>query len=84
MPKIHYRVTLHMVKSLNIDRNNGIAVIEINKDDFTDIVDSVYYMTDKVKRDLLENLPSNEKDRTRLDNFNALKEDLRRILGSLN
>jgi hypothetical protein len=41
-------------------------------------------MTDKVKRDLLENLPSNEKDRTRLDNFNALKEDLRRILGSLN
>ena len=84
MPKIHYRVTLHMVKSLNIDRNNGIAVIEINKDEFTDIVDSVYYMTDKVKRDLLENLPSNEKDRTRLDNFNALKEDLRRILGSLN
>jgi hypothetical protein len=73
-----------MVKSLNIDRNNGIAVIEINRDEFTDIVDSVHYMTDKVKRDLLENLPSNEKDRTRLDNFNALKEDLRRILGSLN
>jgi len=70
-----------MVKSLNIDRNNGKAVIEINRDEFTDIVDSVYYMTDKVKRDLLENLPSNEKDRTRLDNFNALKEDLRRILG---
>jgi hypothetical protein len=73
-----------MVKSLNIDRNNGIAVIEINRDEFTDIVDSVHYMTDKVKRDLLENLPSNEKERTRLDNFNALKEDLRRILGSLN
>jgi hypothetical protein len=73
-----------MVKSLNIDRNDGIAVIEINRDEFTDIVDSVHYMTDKVKRDLLENLPSNEKDRTRLDNFNALKEDLRRILGSLN
>ncbi|HJY15193.1 MAG TPA: hypothetical protein VJ225_04115 [Nitrososphaeraceae archaeon] len=73
-----------MVKSLNIDRNNGIAVIEINKDEFSDIVDSVYYMTDKVRRDLLENLPSNEKDRARLDNFNALKEDLKRILGSLN
>jgi hypothetical protein len=29
-------------------------------------------------------LPSNEKDRTRLDNFNALKEGLRIILGSLN
>jgi|RhiMetStandDraft_4_1073278.scaffolds.fasta_scaffold699928_1 hypothetical protein len=73
-----------MVRSLNIDRNNGIAVIEINRDEFTDIVDSVYYMTDKVKRDLLENLPSNEKDRIRLDNFNALKEGLKKILGSLN
>lgn len=73
-----------MVRSLNIDRNNGIVVIEINRDEFTDIVDSVYYMADKVKRDLLENLPSNEQDRVRLDNFNALKEGLKRILGSLN
>jgi hypothetical protein len=73
-----------MVRSLNIDRNNGIAVIEINRDEFTNIVDSVYYMADKVKKDLLENLPSNEKDRVRLDNFNALKEDLKKILGSLN
>jgi hypothetical protein len=73
-----------MVRSLNIDRNNGIAVIEINRDEFTNIVDSVYYMADKVKKDLLENLPSNEKDRVRLDNFNALKEGLKKILGSLN
>lgn len=73
-----------MVRSLNIDRNNGIAVIEINRDEFTDIVDSVYYMADKVKRDLLENLPSNEKDRVKLDNFNALKEGLKKILASLN
>ena len=48
------------------------------------IVDSVHYMTDKAKRNLLENLPSNEQDRTRLDNFNALKEGLRRVLESLN
>jgi hypothetical protein len=73
-----------MVRSLNIDRNNGIAVIEINRDEFTDIVDSVFYMADKVKRDLLENLPSNEKGRVKLDNFNALKEGLKKILGSLN
>ena len=73
-----------MVRSLSIDRNNGIAVIEINRDEFTDIVDSVYYMADKVKRDLLENLPSNEKERIKLDNFNALKEGLKKILGSLN
>ena len=73
-----------MVRSLNIDRNNGIAIIEINRDEFSNIVDSVYYMADKVKRDLLANLPSNEKDRVKLDNFNALKEGLKKILGSLN
>jgi hypothetical protein len=73
-----------MVKSLNIDRANGVVVIEINKDELMNIVDSVHYMTDKAKRNLLENLPSNEEDRTRLDNFNALKEGLRRVLESLN
>ncbi|HEU4823743.1 MAG TPA: hypothetical protein VFS97_10000 [Nitrososphaeraceae archaeon] len=73
-----------MVKSLNVDKANGIVVIEINKDELMNILDSVYYMTDKAKRNLLENLPSNEQDRTRLDNFNALKEGLRRVLESLN
>jgi hypothetical protein len=73
-----------MVKSLTINRVNGTADIEVNKDELTSIVDSVCYMTEKAKRDLLENLPSNEEDRTKLDNFNALKEGLRRILESLN
>jgi hypothetical protein len=73
-----------MVKSLNVDRANGIVVIEMNKDELMNILDSVHYMTDKAKRNLLENLPSNEQDRTRLDNFNALKEGLRRVLESLN
>lgn len=73
-----------MVKSLNVDKANGIVVIEINKDELMNILDSVHYMTDKAKRNLLENLPSNEQDRTRLDNFNALKEGLRRVLESLN
>lgn len=73
-----------MVKSLNVDRANGIVVVEINKDELMNILDSVHYMTDKAKRNLLENLPSNEQDRTRLDNFNALKEGLRRVLESLN
>jgi hypothetical protein len=73
-----------MVKSLNIDRASGVVVIEINKDELINIVDSVHYMTDIAKRNLLENLPSNEEDRTRLDNFNALKEGLRRVLESLN
>ena len=73
-----------MVKSLNIDRANGIAAIEFNKDELTNMVESVYYKSDKVRRELLENLPSNEESRKRLDNFNALKEGLRRVLDSLN
>jgi hypothetical protein len=73
-----------MVKSLNVDRANGIVVIELNKDELINMLDSVHYMTDKAKRNLLENLPSNEQDRTRLDNYNALKEGLRRVLESLN
>jgi hypothetical protein len=73
-----------MVKSLNVDKANGTVVMEINKDELMNILDSVHYMTDKAKRNLLENLPSNEQDRTRLDNFNALKEGLRRVLESLN
>jgi hypothetical protein len=73
-----------MVKSLNIDKANGITVIEFNIDELTNIVEAVNYTTDKVRRELLENLPSNEESRKRLDNFNALKEGLRRILDSLN
>jgi hypothetical protein len=47
------------------------------------IVQSVNYMTDKVKKELLENLPSSEEGRKRLDDYAALKEDLRKILEDL-
>jgi hypothetical protein len=72
-----------MVKSLKIDKVNGIATIEINKDELKSIVDSVDYMADKQKRNLLENLPSNEEERKRLDGYNALKGGLRNVLESL-
>jgi hypothetical protein len=73
-----------MIKSLKTDKNNGIATIEINKDELKNIVDSVDYMTDKVKKSLLENLPSSEEDRNKLDNYSALKEGLRKVFESLN
>jgi hypothetical protein len=37
-------------------------------------------MTDKVKKELLENLPSSEEGRKKLDDYAALKEELRKIL----
>jgi hypothetical protein len=72
-----------MVKSLKTDKSNGLADVEINKDELKNIVQSVNYMTDKVKKELLENLPSSEEGRKRLDDYAALKEDLKKILEDL-
>jgi hypothetical protein len=57
--------------------------VELQKDELKNIVQSVNYMTDKVKKELLENLPSSEEGRKRLDDYAALKEDLRKILEDL-
>ena len=72
-----------MVKSLRTDKINGVVDIEIHKDELENIVQSVNYMTDKVKKGLLENLPSSEEGRKRLDDYAALKEGLRKILKEL-
>jgi uncharacterized membrane protein len=72
-----------MVKNLKTDRINGVADVELQKDELKNIVQSVNYMTDKVKKELLENLPSSEEGRKRLDDYAALKEYLRKILEDL-
>ena len=72
-----------MVKSLRTDKINGVVDIEINKDELKNIVQSVDYMKDKVKEELLEDLPSSKEGRKRLDDYAALKEDLRKILEGL-
>jgi hypothetical protein len=68
-----------MVKKLRIDKVNGIVTLEITKNDLRNILDSVDNMIDKQKRNLLENLPSDEEDRRKLDVYNALKEDLGKV-----
>jgi Ni,Fe-hydrogenase III large subunit len=72
-----------MVKSLRTDKINGVVDIEIQKDELKNIVQSVDYMKDKVKEELLEDLPSSKEGRKRLDDYAALKEDLRKILEGL-
>jgi hypothetical protein len=73
-----------MVKGLKTDKINGVVDVEIHRDELENIVQSVNYMTDKVKKDLLENLlPSSEEGRKRVDDYAALKEDLRKILEDL-
>jgi hypothetical protein len=69
----------YMIKELKIDKINGIAVLEITKNDLGKMVDSVNNMVDKQQKTLLENLPSEESDRRKLDDYNALKEDLKKV-----
>ena len=68
-----------MIKELKIDKINGIVVLEITKNDLGKLVDSVNNMADKQQKTLLENLPSEESDRRKLDDYNALKEDLKKV-----
>ena len=72
-----------MIRKLKSDRSTGMATIEISSDELRDIIDSIDNMINRQQRTLLENLPSNEVDRRRLDNYKALKESLRKVLESV-
>jgi hypothetical protein len=72
-----------MIRNLKSDRSTGMATIEISSDELRDIIDSIDNMINRQQRTLLENLPSNEVDRRRLDNYKALKESLRKIWESV-
>jgi hypothetical protein len=72
-----------MIRNLKSDRSTGIATIEISSDELRDIIESIDNMINRQQRTLLENLPSNEVDRRRLDNYKALKESLRKIWESV-
>ncbi|MDW3631988.1 MAG: hypothetical protein QOK71_11155 [Nitrososphaeraceae archaeon] len=72
-----------MIRKLKSDRSTGIATVEISSDELRDIVDSIDNMINRQQRTLLENLPSNEVDRRRLDNYKALKESLRKVWESV-
>ena len=72
-----------MIRKLKSDKSTGMATIEISRDELRDIIDSIDNMIDRQQRILLENLPSDEVDRQRLDNYKALKESLRKIWESV-
>jgi hypothetical protein len=72
-----------MIRKLKSDKSTGMATIEISRDELRDIIDSIDNMIERQQRILLENLPSDEVDRRRLDNYKALKESLRKIWESV-
>lgn len=70
---------MNMIKIVKTNRPSEIITLELSKSELEDILNSVDCMTEKEQRKLLENIPSTEEGRTRLDKYKALKEDLKKI-----
>jgi uncharacterized protein Yka (UPF0111/DUF47 family) len=69
-----------MINKIRTDKSNQTATLEITKDDLEKIIDSLDNMADKLQRNLLENLPSIESDRVRLDDYKELREKIAKIV----
>ncbi len=69
-----------MINRIKTDKANQTTTLEITKDDLEKIVVSLDSMAEKLQRNLLENLPSVESDRARLDDYKALRENIANIL----
>lgn len=72
-----------MLRILNADKVNGVVTIEMGEKDLKNLIESVDNMIEKQQRTLLENLPSEDRVRQKLDDFNALKEEFRKIWEAL-
>ena len=69
-----------MISNIKTDKANQTATLVITRDDLEKIIVSLDNMTEKLRRNLLENLPSEESDRSRLDDYKELRENIAKIL----
>ena len=69
-----------MINRIKTDKANQTATLEITKGDLEKIIISLDNMADKLQINLLENLPSKESDRARLDDYKELRENIAKIL----
>jgi len=72
-----------MIRKLQADRANKTVALEMRENDLSNITESIDKMVDRQQRILLENLPSDDQLRVKLDSYKALKEDLRKIWETL-
>lgn len=72
-----------MLRILNADKVNGVLTIEMDEKDLRSLIESVDNIVEKQQRTLLENLPSEDQVRQKLDDYKAIKEDFRKIWESL-
>jgi hypothetical protein len=54
--------------------------LELLKSEIEDIFDSADVMIERQQRILLENIPSTEEDRKKLDNYKQLRENFRKVM----
>ena len=72
-----------MLRIVKADKVNGIFTLEMNEKDLRNVIESVDNMVEKQQKVLLENLPSEDKVRQKLDDCKALKEELRKVWKTL-
>jgi hypothetical protein len=72
-----------VIRKLHSDKANRIVALEMSESDLSNIIESIDNMIDRQQRILLENLPSEDRLRLKLDSYKASKEDLRKIWEAL-
>jgi hypothetical protein len=68
-----------MIRKVHADKPNRTVTLEMTESDLSNIIDSNDNMVDKQQRTLLENLPAEDRLRSKLDSYKALREDLRKV-----
>ena len=68
-----------MIRKVHADKANRTVTLEMTESDVSNIIDSIDNMVDKQQRTLLENLPAEDRLRSKLHSYKALREDLRKV-----
>ena len=74
---------MRMTKIVKTNHPGETITLELSRSELEDILNAVDCLTEKEQRKLLENIPSTEEGRTRLDKYKALKEDIKKIFESV-
>jgi hypothetical protein len=74
---------MSMTKIVKTNHPGETITLELSKSELEDILNAVDCLTEKEQRKLLENIPSTEEGRARLDKYKALKEDIKKIFESV-
>lgn len=68
-----------MIRKVHADKANRTVTLEMTESDLSNIIDSIDNIVDKQQRTLLENLPAEDRVRSKLDSYKALREDFRKV-----